>query len=344
MPDKPVVPRRKPQINIARSTAGRMWLIFCCAALAVIQSALSDRGLSLIVALTALSSAIMAELLITCQEHGVKKIKDGSAAASAMVLTLLLPNHIHPIYAALGALFAIAIVKQSFGGLGSNWLNPALGGWLFVRCSWPGVFSKALADAPGGIAVPPGTIAATALDRGISTALNNTVFSLFGADLPAGYIDLLIPRTPGIIADRGLLALLAGTVVISAFQVSRIWGSAVFLLVFGSLARISPGPAGGSWGEGDVLFALCSGGVMAAAFLLVAEPASGAKSRPGTLAAAVLGGVLSWFFRYQGLELYGCFFALALVNAGIQVIRLGEGRWFYSRKRLPGENTPEVQS
>jgi electron transport complex protein RnfD len=306
-----------------------MWLVFCCAGLGVAQSALSDQGLSLILALTVLCSAILAELLCTWRESGFKKIKDGSAAASAMVLALLLPNRIHPIYAALGALFAMAVVKHSFGGLGSNWLNPGLGGWFFVRFSWPGVFAKALGDAPSfENAVSGGSV----LDGRVSSFLNNNIFSVLGAELPSGYIDLLVPKTPGIIADRGLLALLLGTIIITAFRVSRSWAAAVFLAVFGILAKFG-GQAGGEvlW-NGDALLGLCTGGTMVTAFMLAAEPASGAKSRMGAFFAAALSGLLSWLFRYRGLEWYGCFFALGMVNAFTQVIRVFESRWFYSRK------------
>jgi electron transport complex protein RnfD len=314
-----------------------MWLIFGCAGLGLVQSALGDRGHSLVVALAALCSAILAELAITWRKSGFQKIKDGSAAASALVLTLLLPNRIHPLYAALGALFAMAVVKHSFGGLGSNWLNPGLGGWFFVRFSWPGVFGKALEGAVsfesvisgnGGIALPAGSV----LDGKVSAFLNNHIFSFLGAELPSGYIDLLVPEAPGIIADRGLLALLAGTIIITACRVSRAWAAAVFLAVFGILVMLGGAAGGEALRNGDVLFGLCSGGTVVAAFMLVTEPVSGAKSRPGMLFAAVLSGVLAWLFRYRGLEWHGCFFALGMVNAFTQVIRLFEGRWFYSRK------------
>jgi electron transport complex protein RnfD len=315
-----------------------MWLVFCCAALGIAQSALGDKGASLMVAFCALCPALAAELVFTWRKSGFSKIKDGSAAASALVLALLLPNRIHPAYAALGALFAVTIVKHSFGGLGSNWLNPSLGGWLFVRFSWPDVFARALEGALPENALPLGEPAASILDGRVTAFLNNTVFSLLGAELPSGYIDLLFPGTPGIIADRGLLALLLGTILITAFRVSRSWAPAVFLAIFAVLVRSLGGPvSGGLLRQGDVLFALCSGGTIAAAFILAAEPASGAKSGGGVLFVTALGAFLSWVFRCIGLELYGCFYALALVNALTPALRIFEGRLFYSRKKHAGE-------
>ena len=337
MPDLNLPPRQKPQISLSRPASGRMWLVFCCAALGITQSALGDSGASLMVALSALCPALAAELVCTWRKSGFAKIKDGSAAASALVLALLLPNRIHPAYAALGALFALAVVKHSFGGLGSNWLNPSLGGWLFIRFSWPDVFGKALEGALPGITAHSG-LTASALDGKVTAFFNNAVFSLWGAELPSGYIDLLLPRTPGIIADRGLLALLLGTILITAFRVGRSWTPAVFLAVFAVLVRVSGGLAsGGLLWQGDALFALCSGGTIAAAFILAAEPASGAKSGAGTLFVTALGAFLSWVFRYIGLERYGCFYALALVNALTPAIRLFEGRLFYLRKKRAAE-------
>jgi electron transport complex protein RnfD len=348
---------QKPQINLSRPTAGRMWLVCFCAGLAVVQSGLTDSGSSLIIALTALIAAAAAELLCTYRHSGLEKIKDGSAAASALVFSLLLPNHIHPVYAGLGAVFAMVVVKYSFGGLGSNWVNPSLGGWLFIRFSWPAAFDKPLAGSPlavlsgglaGGLSDPQGSPlgilkisgsgafpgAAGPLDEMVSSFLNNRIFSIAGAELPAGYIDLLVSRAPGIIADRGLLALLLGTIIITAFQVSRPWVPAVYLGVFGVLVKIFGAlPFGGVLWNGDILFGLFSGGTMAAAFLLASDPATGAKSKGGILLMVILGAFFTWFFRYQGYSVYGAFFAAALVNALTPLVRSFEERRFYSRRR-----------
>jgi electron transport complex protein RnfD len=344
MGKKEVHIEQKPQVNISRPTAGRMWLIGACAVPGIVQSGLTDSGASLIVAASALASAVLVELLLTWKASGFEKIKDGSAAASALVFSLLLPNHIHPVCAGLGAAFAMAVVKHSFGGLGSNWMNPGLGGWLFVRFSWPGFFDRALEGSPlavfheglragvfGISGMDQFSAAASPLDGAVRGFFNSRIFSAAGAELPPGYIDLLVSRSPGIIADRGLLALLAGTIVIAAFQARRAWIPAVFLGVFGVLVRAFGAlPYGGLPGQGDVLFAFFSGGTFAAAFLLAADPATGAKSNAGVLAAVILAGILAWFFRCRGLEPYGAFFAVALVNALSPLIRSLERRLFYA--------------
>jgi electron transport complex protein RnfD len=255
----------------------------------------------------------------------------------------------------MGAAFAIAVVKHSFGGLGSNWLNPAVGGWLFIRFSWPSAFNAALETSPlsllagslsRGFTSPQGSplgilkidsgglfAVPSALDSLVRSFFNTSVLSITGAELPGGYIDLFSSPAPGIIADRGILALLVGTLIITASQVSRAWVPALWLAVFGFLVRLAGAlPYGAGWWSGDILFALCSGGTLAAAFLLAADPATGAKSNVGILLAALAGGGIAFLFRYQGNEPYGAVFAAALVNAALPLVRKFESRRFYEKR------------
>jgi len=325
---------QKPQINISFQSKWRMWLVFFCALLCVFQSAYTDSGLSLILAAVSLFTALVLELLLTVKKYNFEKIKDGSAAATALVFTLLLPNQIHPLYAVFGVIFAIVVVKFSFGGLGSNWLNPALGGWLFIRFTWPVVFTSALEGSPSSyINISQMQLSAgrTSYD-GITTFFNNTIFSVTGAELPFGYIDLLFSNNPGIIADRGLFALLIGTIILMALKISRRWVPVVFLLIFVFMISFAGGlKYDGMYWSGDILFGLFTGGTIAAAFILASDPATGAKTSPGILIIIIVGAVLSWIFRYQSLEYGGCFIAFALVNCLTPVIRLIERKMFFSR-------------
>jgi len=321
-----------PQINISTPSTGRMWLICGCAFLCIFQSALTDHGRSLIIALVALISALLVEFLLTRRESGLAKIKDGSAAATALLLVMMLPNQIHPVYAALGAAFAIVVVKYSFGGLGSNWLNPALGGWLFVRFSWPLAFSNALENSSASISemiVSPDIIAA---DNSVTEFLNSYVFSIAGVQIPSGYIGLLFNNSPGIIADRGLFAFLIGTIIITAIGINRGWIPLAFLAVYGLLIRFAGDLSDVFW-NGDVIYGIFSGGTILAAFVLAAEPSSSAKLKPGILFAVILSAVLSWFFRYRCMDYSGCFIALAFVNCLTPVIRLIEEKIFFTRNK-----------
>jgi electron transport complex protein RnfD len=320
----------KPQINISCPSTGRMWLVSACAFFCILQSAFSDSGRSLGIAVTAVCTAVLVEFLLTWRAHSAEKIKDGSAVATALILSMMLPNHLHPIYAALGSAFAITVIKYSFGGLGSNWLNPALGGWLFIRFSWPTAFFNALADSASSISEMVFASETSLIDNSVTNFFNGSIFSIAGIQLPSGYIDLLFNNNPGIITDRGLFALLIGTIFITAIGLNRGWIPLVFLAVYGFLIRFAGDLSHVLW-NGDMLYGLFSGGTIVVAFILAAEPSTSAKLKPGILFSVVLTAVLSWFFRYRCMEYFGCFIALAFVNCLTPVIRLVEEKIFFTR-------------
>jgi electron transport complex protein RnfD len=247
-----------------------------------------------------------------------------------MILSLMLPNLINPVFVFLGTAFAIVVVKYSFGGLGSNWLNPALGGWLFMRFSWPAAFIKALEGQEVSIAQMSTATDLGALDKSITELLNSSIFSFSEVQLPSGYVDLLFYDSPGIIADRGLFFLLIGTIAITAAGINRGWIPLVFLAVYGFLIRFAGGLTGIFW-NGDILYGFFSGGTILAAFILAAEPSSNAKMKPGILLCLTLTALLSWFFRYRCMDFLGCFLAVAFINCFTPLIRLAEEKIFLSR-------------
>jgi len=320
----------KPQITISCPSTGRMWIVCSCALLCILQSSLGDGGKSLVIAFTALITAVFVEFLLTWRSSGAGKILDGSAAATALILTMMLPNQIHPVYAAFGSAFAITVIKYSFGGLGSNWLNPALGGWLFIRFSWPVAFSNALRNAEVSVSEMMLTSDISVIDKSITEILNSSVFSIAQVQMPSGYIDLVLNNNPGIITDRGIFMLLIGTVIITAVKINRGWVPLLFLAVYGFLIRFAGDSSVVFW-NGDILYGFFSGGTIAAAFILAAEPSSSAKLKPGIVVSIVLAAVLSWFFRYKCLEYTGVFIALALVNCFTPIIRLVEEKIFLNR-------------
>jgi electron transport complex protein RnfD len=329
---------QRPQVGLGYSSGVRMALVSGCAGLAVVQSSLTDSFISLGVAVGAVLGAVLAEFVVNLKA-GNGRATGGSYAsslASALVFSLLLPNTFSPFQAFLGAAFGMLVIKYSFGGLGANWFNPALGAWLFVRCAWPGAFDEALAGSALAV-LPDGGFAGASVSAGgvsgagvLVSALNRSVFAVFGAELPHEYVSLLAPAGPGIIADRGLFCFLLGTVVITAFQVSRSWIPAAFLVVYGVLVRtVGAVFVGGEPGTGDLIFGLFSGGVMATAFLLTADPATGPKTTYGALAVAACAGLFAFVFRYIAHEPYGAFFAVVLLNTFVPLIRELESRILY---------------
>jgi electron transport complex protein RnfD len=314
----------KPQINLVRQTTSRMWIVSLAAFLAIIQSSLADSFSSLVIAVTTVGAAFVCEFIIYFRTEKGAMIRDGSSIASALVLTLLLPNSINPVYAAIGAIFAMIVVKYSFGGLGANWINPALGGWLFVRFSWSGVFEKAMAPSIESSTSRLGGDFFAA--EPVANFLNNTIFSLTGAELPTGYLDILGSKGATIITDRGLLALLLGTIIIAASQTIRVRVPVVYLAVYGAIVKF--------FGDGDVLTAFLSGGTIVAAFFLLPEPVTSSKSNRGACICALFAGIFTFIFRYQSDELYGAFFAVILLNAVVPLVKGLESRLLYKASKI----------
>jgi Na+-translocating ferredoxin:NAD+ oxidoreductase RnfD subunit len=300
-----------------------MWIVSFAAFLAIIQSSLADSFSSLVIAIATAGAAFICEFIIYFRTEKDAMLRDGSSITSALVLTLLLPNNISPVYAAIGAIFAMIVVKYSFGGLGANWINPALGGWLFVRFSWSGAFEKAMTSSVENNMSYLEVFGSFFASEPAANFLNNTILSLTGAELPVGYLDILSSKGAIIIADRGLLALLLGTVIIAASQTIRVYVPVVYLVVYGAMVKF--------FGDGDVLTAFLSGGTVVATFFLLPEPVTGSKSNRGACICALFAGIFTFIFRYQSGELYGAFFAVILLNAVVPLVKGLESRFLYKK-------------
>lgn len=335
-----------PHVYEVRTSARTMWFLCACLFAPILQSAFNDGFASILIAAVAVAGAVAAELALDVgNPNSSIGVTDGSSVASALILTLALPNAIHPAIAAAGAVFAVVVVKRSFGGLGSNWLNPAVAAWLFVRLCWPASFASALSSSPlaqlsGAVAKglsdhsgSPLTVLKiagskpSAVDGAATTWLNESVLSPLGAELPGGYIDLFIPVASGTIADRGLLLLLVATVVLIALNAIRWIVPLVFISVYLALCFVWGGiPYGGELFSGDMLYALLSGSVALSAFVLVSDPATGAKTKLGTVFVAAAAGVFAYWFRFHGSDQYGALLAVPTANAFTVLFRMAERR------------------
>ena len=321
-----------PQKSLVLSTQARMYITAVCAFLVILQSSLSDGFSSMWIALAAVLAALLTEALI-CLVTGRRAIYDGSVVVTALVLAMILPNRIYPGYAVFGAAFAIAVVRFPSGGLGANWLNPALGGALAVRFSWSKLWQASLETAPlGPVSYTP---AVSAIPSNVGTAidfLNEHIFTLFDVRFPPAYVDLFSLSSAGIIADRGIFALIAGSVIIVSCVSFRIWMPFLYLAAYLALVRIAG--AGVHESGGDMFYTLCSGGTLVTAFYLLSDPVTGPKSNAGSVFYVLAAAALTFAFRFLKMEFYGAFFAIALLNAALPIFRVAERRILYEKRHL----------
>lgn len=261
-------------------------------------------------------------------------IVDGSAILTGLLVGLTMPPSVPVFVPIVASVFAIAVAKWAFGGLGANWVNPALAGHLFVFLSWRGLMTQwvaprlwGLADgvsaatplglaaaAGGGLAALSGSgSTVSALDRAVSAAVGKLLGS---ADaLPRGVVDLFLGIRAGAIGEVSALLLLAGGLFlmarrIVAWQLPFSFLSSVALLAWTFGGR----RLGLGYFHGSVLMDLLGGGLLLGAFYMATDPVTSPLSRAGMLVFGLGCGCLTYLVRSLGVYPEGVAFAIVLMN------------------------------
>ena len=121
-----------PHVRDKMTTDKIMYIVFAALLPATVFGVYNFGVHALLVVIVTTASAVLWEALIEKLLHKPITIKDGSAAVTGLLLALNLPPMIPLWIGILGSAFAIIIVKQLFGGLGQNFMNPALGARCFL--------------------------------------------------------------------------------------------------------------------------------------------------------------------------------------------------------------------
>ena len=197
------------------------------------------------VLLVTIASTVLTEYLYGLYRKKTT-VTDLSAVVTGLLLALNLPVTIPLWMAALGGVFAILVVKMLFGGLGQNFMNPALAARCFLLISFPKAMSGFECDAYTG-ATP-----LTALKEG------GTV----------NVMDMVIGRTAGTIGETSVIALVIGACLLILFGVIdlRIPGSYIvtFILFVGIFGKRGFDPA-------YLSAQLAGGGLMLGAFFMATD-------------------------------------------------------------------------
>ncbi len=274
---------------------------------------------------------------------------DGSAFLTGLLVGMAMPAGISPFIPAVASLFAVAVVKGAFGGLGSNWMNPALAGIAFALVNWPGEM-KAW-TMPHGLAGPAGVSGATPLgfarfhaaaalsgpdptgilgvggmrpsgfDASVTEALNRLVFVPLGAELPGGYIDLFVGNKAGALGELSAILVLAGSIVLISRKMIRWEIPASIVASFALLTWAFGGlPLGKGFFGGDVLFSVLGGSFLIVSFFMAPDPVTSPSSRAGMLIYGVGIGSLAFLLRAFGSSAEGSAFAVIVMNCAVPSI------------------------
>lgn len=239
-------------------------------------------------------SAVLTEFVVQKLMHKKVTISDGSAVLTGLLLGMNLPVAAPLWIGVVGAAFAIAIVKQVFGGLGQNFMNPALAARAMLMAAWP---SQMVAW------VTPMDAIATATPLAIAKAgVPDT------ATLPLLW-DMFIGFIGGSIGETSALALLAGGIYLIYkelidYRIPLAYLGTVFIL--GSIFGVD--------GLNSGLFHLLAGGVMLGAIFMATDYVTSPSTSTGRWIYGFGCGFITILIRLWGGYPEGVSFSILLMN------------------------------
>ena len=252
---------------------------------------------ALILILVTIASCVASEWIFNKIVHKKNSIDDLSAVVTGLLLALNLPASLPWWEAVIGGVFAIVIVKMMFGGLGQNFMNPALGARCFLLIAFAADMTNFTVGAYSGA-----TPLALIKNEGLSSV---------------NVRDMLIGNTAGTIGETSVIAILIGAIIMILLGVidlkipaSYIITFAVFMFLFGAQ----------QFDINYVVAELCGGGLMLGAFFMATDYVTSPITPMGKIIFGICCGILTGVFRCFGANAEGVSFAIILSNCLVPII------------------------
>ena len=256
---------------------------------------------ALIVLISTTVSAVLTEYIYEKLMHKKITINDWSAVVTGLLLGLNMPASAPWWMGALGSVFAILVVKQLFGGLGQNFMNPALGARCFLLISFAGPMTKFVYD---GVSGP--TPLATLKDGGSVDSMK-----------------MLIGTIPGTIGETSVIAIIIGAVFLIMLGIIdlRIPGTyivsfVIFVGIFGPFTKAHVG----FFDPQYITAHLCGGGLMLGAWFMATDYVTSPITKKEQYVYGILLGVLTGLFRLFGGSAEGVSYAIIISNLLVPLI------------------------
>ena len=293
----------QPQVRTTRSTQ-RLMLDVLIALIPAAAVGIYQFGThALLVMATSVTSAVFFEWLYRKLTKKTASIDDLSAVVTGLLLALTMPANCPAWIPVVGTFFAIVVVKQLYGGIGKNFLNPALAGRAFLLAS----YSTALS---GTCLVPRGL--KNAVD---AVTMATPLSALYGEGSMSGLYtakSMFLGNMPGALGEISTLALLLGgayllcrKVITWHIPISFIGTVFVLSLLFGK----------GDMGKGAyAVYAVLSGGLMLASIFMATDYATSPVTLKGQLVYGVGCGILTVLIRKFGSYPEGVTYAILIMN------------------------------
>ncbi len=250
---------------------------------------------ALILILVTIASCVLSEYCYEKILHKKSTINDLSAVVTGLLLALNFPYTLPYWQAVLGGVFAIIVVKMLFGGLGQNFMNPALGARCFLLISFTSTMNSFTYDGVTGA----------------------TPLALIKAGETVDPLKMFLGTTGGTIGETSALALLIGGAILVGLNVidaripfSYILTFAVFCLLFG----------GHGFDLVYVVEEICGGGLLLGAFFMATDYVTSPVTPNGRILFGVILGILTGLFRIFGASAEGVSYAIIFSNLLVPLI------------------------
>ena len=284
-----------PHVRAKTTTSNiMMWVVI--ALLPATGFGIYNFGLNaLIITVLSVASAVLSEFIY---EKALKKpvtIGDFSAVVTGLLLALNLPSTVPFWIPILGSIFAIILVKQLFGGLGQNFMNPALGGRCFLVLSFPAIMTNFITDTYTG-----------------ATPLAN-----LKNGIEVNVMDMIIGRTGGTIGETSMLCIVIGAMILFAVGVIDYVIPFTYIITFALFVGLF-----GGYGFNFAYIAahLAGGGLMLGAFFMATDYVTCPITPKGKVIYGVILGILTGIFRIFGANAEGVSFAIVITNLLVPLI------------------------
>ena len=280
----------------AKDTTSRIMLYVIIAMLPTTLFGVFNFGFRALVLIAAtVASCVASEWVYNKIVHKEQSVGDLSAVVTGMILALNLPVSLPVWEAILGGVFAIIIVKCLFGGLGQNFMNPALGARCFLLIAFAKDMTNFATDTYTG-ATP---LAAMRAGEAVNT------------------MDMLIGTTAGTIGETSVIALIIGAIFMILMGVIDLRIPASYIVSFALFTFV----LGAQPFDVNYLTAqLCAGGLMFGAFFMATDYVTSPITPKGQILFGICCGLFTWIFRTFGANAEGVSFAIILSNLLVPLI------------------------
>lgn len=257
---------------------------------------------SLAVILTAIAACVLFEHLFCLFTKKPSTVGDLSAIVTGLLLGLNMPPSIPLWMVIIGSLFAVVVAKCLYGGLGKNFINPALAGRCFMVIAWTGAMTTFNTPFDAVSSATP-----LAVMKGIEGSLPSL------SDTVLGFTGGCIGETSAVALLIGFLYLLIKRVIKADISLSCIISFAVLTFFFGENIT----------GKSQLIYTLmqvCSGGLLLGAFFMATDYVTTPTTPKGHIIFGIGCGVLTFLIRQFGGYPEGISFAILLMNVASPLI------------------------